>query len=92
MIGRAGEHRLQGFQIQISGFTPDWKLDILHGGQRNTQEQIERTALEMDKGLDVDDFRNRTICRMDNRGKKHQPQEPFCNTHVFESVYAGKTM
>jgi hypothetical protein len=40
---------------------------------------------------------------MDNRGTQHQAcagrdapvgasPQPSCNTHVFESVYAGKTM
>jgi hypothetical protein len=103
MIRRAGEHRRQSLQIQISGFTSGRKLDILHCGQRNTHEQVERTALETDEDLDVDGFRNRTVCRMDNRGTKHQTcadrdehtgssPQPFCNTHFFESVYAGKTM
>ena len=41
VIRRAGEHRRQGFQIQISGFTSGWKLDVLHGGQRNADEQVE---------------------------------------------------
>ena len=65
VLRRPWQHRFQGAKVERIGVAARRELHVFHGRQRNADEQLELAGVRPDKGLDVDDFGNGTICRMD---------------------------